>query len=308
VKYFVDAGEGTRLDATARINLRGRYIRLSDGITHYELTGPEDGEVVVLAGGLTVPLFYWDDMAAALHTHGLRTLTYSAYGRGYSDRVTGRYNEALFVRQLNELIKDLAPAAPRHLVGASMGALVAMAHLSQHASTTATLTLIGPAGLSQQPTAQKLLLSNDIAVGLIARHLGRRIFDRHQSHNVRDPQRAADLAAMIGDAYRYEGSLFAFFDTLQHFPLFDRSDLYRDTGTLGVPTMLMWGNEDQVTPISTSVADVVMCWDADLYERPRMPPVSLRRGWDVRRGPCDRSLRSHCTARAVGGRGPGPGC
>jgi pimeloyl-ACP methyl ester carboxylesterase len=54
---------------------------------------------------------------------------------------------------------------------------------------------------------------------------------------------------MIGDAYQYEGSLYAFFDTLQHFGLFDRAELYRRTGALTVPTMLMWGTEDRVTPI-----------------------------------------------------------
>ena len=57
------------------------------------------------------------------------------------------------------------------------------------------------------------------------------------------------LAAMIGDASRYEGSIYALFDTLQHFPLFDRAELYRHTGTLRLPTQLIWGREDRVNPI-----------------------------------------------------------
>lgn len=252
MKYFVAAGEDRRLDATARKSLRGSYIQLSSGITHYELTGPAGGDVVVLTGGLTVPLFYWDETAAALHDHGLRTLAYSAYGRGYSDRVEGPYGEALLARQLLELIVDtLDESTPRHLVGASMGALVAMAYLGRHAAAPTTVTLIGPAGLSPPPMLQKLLLGNDITGGLIAKHLGQRIFDRHQRHNVRDRKRAADLAAMVDTAYHYEGSLFAFFDTLQHFPLFDRAELYRATGALPIPAMLMWGTDDQVTPISS---------------------------------------------------------
>jgi pimeloyl-ACP methyl ester carboxylesterase len=249
VKYFVAPNEDRRLDATARTTLRGNYIRLSDGITHYELTGPEGGDVVVLAGGLTVPLFYWDATAAALHLRGLRTLAYSGYGRGYSDRIRGRYDEALFVRQLGEVIDHLDLPRPRHLVGASMGAMVAMAYTGQHADTTATLTLIGPAGLTRQPRIQKILLGNDWSIGVIAKHLGRRIFQRHQAHNVSDPHLAADLADMVDEAYRYEGSLFAFFSTLAHFPPFERAELYRQTATLPVPIMLMWGTDDQVTPI-----------------------------------------------------------
>jgi hypothetical protein len=56
MKYFVAAGEDRRLDAATRGRLRGSYIQLSDGITHYELTGPDGGDVVVLAGGLTILL------------------------------------------------------------------------------------------------------------------------------------------------------------------------------------------------------------------------------------------------------------
>ena len=81
MKYFISPNEDRQLDATTRESLRGSFIRLSDGITHYELTGPADGAIVVLTGGLTVPLFYWDVTAAALHDYGLQTLTYSAYGR-----------------------------------------------------------------------------------------------------------------------------------------------------------------------------------------------------------------------------------
>lgn len=251
MKYFVAAGEDRRLDAATRGRLRGSYIQLSDGITHYELTGPDGGDVVVLAGGLTIPLFYWDELAAELHARGLRTLAYSGYGRGYSDRIVASYDETLFVRQLRELVEHLDLPASSHVVGTSMGALIAMAYVGQHVGSAATLTLVGPAGLSRQPVAQKLLLGNDIAAGVIAKRFGRRVLEQHLGHNVTDANRAAALAAMIGDASRYEGSIYAFFDTLQHFPLFDRAELYRHTGTLHLPTQLIWGREDHVTPISS---------------------------------------------------------
>ncbi|OKH84906.1 alpha/beta hydrolase [Mycobacterium sp. ST-F2] len=251
MKYFVAAGEDRRLDSAARRTLRGDYIRLSDGITHYELAGPDGGDVVVLTGGLTIPLFYWDELAAELHDRGLRTLAYSGYGRGYSDRVVARYDEALFVRQLRELVEHLDLPTSCHVVGTSMGALIAMAYVGQHVDRTATLTLVGPAGLSRRPVAQKLLLGNDIAAGVVATRFGRHFLEQHLGHNVAEANRAAALAAMIGDASRYEGSIYALFDTLQHFPLFDRAELYRHTGTLRLPTQLIWGREDHVTPISS---------------------------------------------------------
>jgi pimeloyl-ACP methyl ester carboxylesterase len=108
---------------------------------------------------------------------------------------------------------------------------------------------IGPAGLARPAVSLHWLLRNDQLAGFVAKRFGRRLLERHLGHNVRDPGRATELAAMIRDAYRYEGSMYAFFATLQNFRLSDRAELYRRTRTLGVPTMLVWGADDHVTPI-----------------------------------------------------------
>jgi pimeloyl-ACP methyl ester carboxylesterase len=266
MKYFVAPGEDRRLTPTVRAELRGQFIALSEGITHYELSGPEDGQLVVMAGGLTVPLFYWDEMAAHLHGRGLQTLTYSAYGRGYSDRVDSGYDQDLFVRQLAEVIDTVGERRPHHLVGTSMGALVSMAYLQATPSNTAlTLTLVGPAGLSRPPLPQRLLLGNDLMTTVVARTFGRRILDQHLGHNVREPRRAAALSDMVGQSFRYEGSLYAFFSTLRNFGLFERSELYRRTGQLGVPSLLVWGDDDEVTPITALDRVVAMLRPVDTH-------------------------------------------
>ena len=82
MRYFTAPGEDRQLESDRGRGLRGSFIELPSGVTHYELTGPGDGDVVVLVGGLTVPLFYWDGLVAELHSRGLRTLAYSLYGRG----------------------------------------------------------------------------------------------------------------------------------------------------------------------------------------------------------------------------------
>jgi pimeloyl-ACP methyl ester carboxylesterase len=249
MRYFVASDEDRRLDAATRRTLRGSYVELSDGVTHYELAGPEDGALVVLVGGITIPLFYWDRAAEQLHAQGLRTLAYSAYGRGGSDRVRRTYDEALFVRQLAELTAALDLTPPWHVVGTSMGALVAMAYANRYPEAAATLTVVGPAGLGQRPLPQRLL-RNDFVSGFVARRFGRKLLEGHLGHNVRDPALSAELVAMVRDAYRFGGSLYSFFQTLQDFPLYERQDLFRATGELGIPALLVWGDDDQVTPIT----------------------------------------------------------
>lgn len=278
MRCFVTPGEDLRLDPAARRRLRGSFAELSSGITHYELAGPSQGDVAVLVGGITVPLFYWDRLTVELHAQGLRTLAYSVYGRGYSDRVAARYDDAFLVGQLTELVDHLGLTEPHHVVGTSMGALIAMLYTCRNPDATATLTVAGPAGLGR-PAAPPWLLRSDRLTEVVAKRAGRRILQHHLGHNVRDPRLATELAAMVRDAYRYEGSLYSFFATLQDFPLSGRHELYRRTGESEVPTMLVWGTHDQVTPIThlpearallrPRECHTLDCGHMAPYERPR---------------------------------------
>jgi pimeloyl-ACP methyl ester carboxylesterase len=249
-RVYVARGENLVLDEEARAAARGSFVTLSDGVTHYELTGPGAGPLVLLVPGITIPLGYWDDITADLHARGLRTLAYSAYGRGWSDRVEGPYDQPLFLRQLDELLEAAGAQEPLHVVGTSMGGLLAMAFATRdHAVTPSSLTLIGPAGL----TGQSPLVTRLLAVGPPARVLGtffgHRALGKHLSHNVRSGEDAERLARLVGEPYRFRGSIYALLSTLRDFPLTGQHELYRQAGRLPVPTMVLWGKHDQVTPI-----------------------------------------------------------
>lgn len=129
-----------------------------------------------------------------------------------------------------------------------MGALIAMGYVAE-GHHPRTLTLVGPAGLSSPP-AMRFLLRSDRLAGIVGKRFGRRLLEGHMGHNVRDAESATYLRDMVLDAFRYQGSMYALVSTLQNLPLFGRSELYRLTGGLGVPTMVVWGDEDRVTPIS----------------------------------------------------------
>ena len=52
--------ETKELNETTRQPVDGSFIALTDGITHYELGGPENGKLVVLVHGFSVPYFIFD--------------------------------------------------------------------------------------------------------------------------------------------------------------------------------------------------------------------------------------------------------
>lgn len=48
---FPYLGESKELSDETRAELPGEFIQLSDGVTHYEVAGPQDGQPVVLVHG-----------------------------------------------------------------------------------------------------------------------------------------------------------------------------------------------------------------------------------------------------------------
>ncbi|HEY2381673.1 MAG TPA: alpha/beta hydrolase, partial [Terriglobia bacterium] len=64
--YAIWDPEKITLDAATRSRLPGQFAQLADGYTHYELGGPADAPLVVLAAGFSVPYYIWDPTFKAL--------------------------------------------------------------------------------------------------------------------------------------------------------------------------------------------------------------------------------------------------
>ncbi len=78
--------EEKELNNQVRNELELSFLELSDGVVHYDVSGPEDGAVVVLVHGNAAPLFSWDNNIEALTGAGFRVIRYDLYGFGFSDR------------------------------------------------------------------------------------------------------------------------------------------------------------------------------------------------------------------------------
>ena len=136
--------ETRTLDAAARADLGGSYQALTDGVTHFQLRGPEQGRVVVMLHGGTVPLWTWELQVPALVEAGFRVLSYDMFGRGYSDRPAVVYDRALYRRQLGQLLDTLGVAQPVDLVGTSFGGAVAVDFAMHRPDRLRRIALIAP--------------------------------------------------------------------------------------------------------------------------------------------------------------------
>jgi pimeloyl-ACP methyl ester carboxylesterase len=251
VVYLVVNPERDTLDDKARAGAGGTFARLSAGVTHYELTGPNDGRVVVLFSGATVPYYLWDSTQAALAANGVRVLRYDYYGRGFSDRPALRYDLAMYDEQITELLDALGIRAPVDVAGVSMGGAIAARFADTHPDRVRTVTLVDPAlGLSRE-TPLPLRLP---VVGNYAMTLGSSAMATGQLDDFLHPEHFPDWVSRYRVQMRYKGFRRSLLET-QRGDVFKRPPAsFTTLAGSTIPILVFWGKSDRTVPFSNSEA------------------------------------------------------
>lgn len=123
--------------------------------------GPLDGDPVVLLHGFPERATCWREVAARLHTHGLRTYALDQRGASPGARPTSRraYAVGEFAADVHALAERIG--RPVHLVGHDWGAATAWTAVAQRPELFATLTAVSvphPRGFQQSWTSSGQLL------------------------------------------------------------------------------------------------------------------------------------------------------
>ena len=242
------SAERESLTPEARARLGGDYVTLSDGVTHYQQAGPEGSPVVVLVHGFSVPLYIWDPTFDALAQAGYRVIRYDQYGRGYSDRPRVRYDRALFVRQLGELLDSLRVTEPVALVGLSMGGKIVPAFAAERPERVTGVVLVDPAsaptdiGPARLPIVGPWLIRTfavpDMAAGQVTDFL--------------HPERFPDWVDRYRVQMLYRGFGRSIASSIRHFGVHDPTADFAALKSNGIPVLVIWGAEDTTTPIDAA--------------------------------------------------------
>jgi len=141
------------LNDDVRRELGRKFMKLSDGMVHYDVSGPGKGELVVLVHGNAAPYFSWDKNLQALTGASFRVVRYDLYGFGYSERPDVNYSRELYDRQLSEVLAKLNIKGPVNLVGTSPGGSmrsVTAAGNNVSLATTSALRIYSTQGVLQR--------------------------------------------------------------------------------------------------------------------------------------------------------------
>lgn len=244
--YMVRNPENATLDETARKVAPGRFVRLTDGITHYKIDGPDTGRVVVLAHGFSVPLYIWDSTAAALAGAGYRVIRYDTYGRGWSDRPDIAYDDKLYERQLAELLDSLHVVGKADFGGVSFGGYVTGVYTGRHPDRVRSLILVDPVAGTSAATM------HPIDWPLIGPYLFQTMavptMDAGQASDFIDPSRFPDWAERYRSQMRFKGFGRALRSTQVERRGLDTDSLYGRVAAGKFPVLLIWGVKDETVP------------------------------------------------------------
>lgn len=242
--------ESNEIDADFRKSAPGDFVKTPLGYVHYQWAGPENGRVVVLVHGFSVPYYLWMGTFEMLGEAGFHVLRYDLFGRGLSDRPEVKYDGDLFDRQLVELLDALHVQGKVDLAGASMGGPIIATFACRHPERVRTLTFFDPGYSHGQPAPFKLrmpllgeyIMDVDIAPGL----------PEKQKDDFDHPERFPNWSDRFRPQMTFKGFRRAILSTLRHYLPEDWSRDYACVGAETIPVLLVWGKDDRDVPFATN--------------------------------------------------------
>ncbi|MHA1994572.1 MAG: alpha/beta fold hydrolase [Candidatus Hodarchaeales archaeon] len=238
--------ESLELTDEVRATLPGSFIQTSDGYVHYQLKG--EGECVVFVHGITTPSFVWDPIFDELASHNFSVLRYDLFGRGYSDRIRGRFDVDLYDRQLLELLTKLGLNKKKlTLVGLSLGGAICANFAVRHSELIKSICLIDPVHPSKLPRAMKLLQVPGLNK-IIVKFFGRNILFSNMSGNFHNYEKFPQFKDKFMAQLKFKGYSRSVISTMVQYKFDNLDRIYTSIGKLDVPICLFWGEEDTIVP------------------------------------------------------------
>ena len=250
--YLSRNPEKRSLDDAARAGAPGKFVRLTDGVTHYELLGPDSGATVVLVHGFSVPYYIWDSTAAALAGAGHRVVRYDEYGRGWSDRPRVAYTADLYDRQIAELLDSLGVHGSIDIAGVSAGGAVSATFASRHPTRVRSLVLVDPVAGVRGGVPFQFTLPG---VGpLLWQTLVVPTMDEGQLTDFLHPERFPDWVDRYRQQMSFRGFGRAMLASRRGSAGVRMDSVYHAVSAAGVPVLLLWGTHDQTVPFASNAS------------------------------------------------------
>ena len=243
--FLVKNQEVKKMNGAARINITGKFIQLTDGITHYQTGGVDTGKTIMLVHGFSVPYYIWDGTYDSLVQQGFHVIRYDEFGRGFSDRPDAVYNLALYRKQLFDLIAALKLTAPINLVGVSFGGAVVTDFAVHYPQLIDKIILIDPVYSFSKKPEPEIIADYKMAIRHQKQASG-------QLEDFKYPERFTAWVDRYKVQMQYKGFRHALISTINNCNGDTIISNYHLLNALHKKILLIWGKEDKTVPFKYS--------------------------------------------------------
>ncbi|MGX1785170.1 alpha/beta fold hydrolase [Bosea sp. NPDC055332] len=242
----------------------GRLVAISDGHIFVQQRGPQGGRPVMLVPGTAAWSGFWLDAAEKLGQAGYRAIAVDLPPFGYSLRdPKGNYSRAEQARRLSELIAAME-LRDVVLVGHSFGAGPVVETAMRYPQQLRGLAIVsGALGLPEDgapaqaanPVLEALLRQPVVTEALSAGIVTNPLLTHRLLAMMLHRQEAASEAIVnvLSQPYRRAGTTPAYGAWLPELLLPDRASFSVEAAryrALNLPTAVIWGEKDGVTPLA----------------------------------------------------------
>ncbi len=222
------------------MEMREGYVEVGGHRTRYLEAGSAK-QAAVLLHGLGGYSDKWKPAMLEL-SEKYRVVVPDMVGYGLSDKPVIDYTPGFFIEFIGKFIGKLGLERP-HLVGASLGGQVAAEYASSNGRSVSSLVLISPAGIMKKSTPA---LDAYIMAALYPREssVSYALGTMENSGREASPR----LVSAFMDNMSRPNAKMAFMSSLLCFKNYP--DITPALGRISAPTMLVWGRDDPIIPIS----------------------------------------------------------
>jgi len=237
----------------------GSYITLSFGRTHYYLSGPEGGEVVVFLHGYSVPSEVYLEVGLDQYyvNEGFRFLTFDFYGRGYSDAPDTKYTPAFLAGQIAELLYALDIHEPVSIIGVSMAGGIGSYFTKVYPERVKKLILLSSIGYEiLVPKVVFNLVQVPVLGEILFKLIGKSVLYKAYPTEWVNPS-TEDFKKCFERVKKHAienvGLLRSLFLTLKFFPLYNISDIISEVAKLEKKVLIIHGDKDNLIPYNSAL-------------------------------------------------------
>jgi len=243
--YVLKNAETKTISENDRKNAGGSFVKLTDGITHYEAAGPDTAKTIVLIHGFSVPYYIWDGTFDSLVHRGFRVIRYDEFGRGLSDKQNAIYSPLFYRKQLVELLEVLKVKTPFHIAGLSFGGAIVSDFVTHYPQLIDKIIFIDPVYRFPNQGTPEAVMNYTMAIKAYA-------MADDQLTNFKHPELFPNWASKYKPQMKFKGFRHALISTIKNYPRQTIIANYTQLDSFHKKVLLIWGKDDKIVTFDYS--------------------------------------------------------